>query len=92
MKTCCIIGHRNFEKTKELEFAVKEIVCNLITKENVTNFLFGSKSKFVDFCYDVITEYKKSYSNINRIYIRAEYPIITEDYYEYLKTRLPSSI
>ncbi len=46
MKTCCIIGHRDFEKNKELELKIKSIVTDLIEKETVTEFLFGSKSKF----------------------------------------------
>ena len=48
MKTCCIIGHRDFKKTKELELKVKSIVLDLIEKEEVTCFLFGSKSRFND--------------------------------------------
>ena len=56
MKTCCIIGHRDIEKTKELELKVKRIVTELIEKENVTEFLFGSKSDFIDFCYGIITK------------------------------------
>lgn len=86
MKTCCIIGHRDFEKTKELELKIKSIVTDLIEKENVTEFLFGSKSKFTDFCYVVISEYKNNYPNLKRIFVRAEYPIISDDYYNYLKT------
>ena len=86
MKTCCIIGHRNFEKSKELELKVKGVVANLIEKENVTEFLFGSRSKFIDFCYDIITECRNDYPNIKRIFVRAEYPIISDDYYNYLKT------
>lgn len=85
MKTCCIIGHRDFKKSKELELKVKSMVLDLIEKENVTCFLFGSKSRFNDFCYDIVTEYKNSYPNLNRIFVRAEYPIISEDYYNYLK-------
>lgn len=85
-KTCCIIGHRDFEKSKELELKVKKIVAELIEKENITNFLFGSNSKFTDFCCDIITEYKNNYPNIQRIFIRAEYPIISDSYYNYLKT------
>lgn len=53
MKTCCIIGHRDFEKTKELELKLNNILKDLIENKNVTNFLFGSKSMFVDFCYDI---------------------------------------
>ena len=59
MKTCCIIGHRDFEKTNELERKLKDIILCLIEREGVTTFLFGSKSKFVDFCYNIVTEYKK---------------------------------
>lgn len=86
MKTCCIIGHRDIEKTKELELKVKRIVTELIEKENVTEFLFGSKSEFADFCYGIITKYKNNCSKLKRIYVRAEYPIISDDYYKYLKT------
>ena len=86
MKTCCIIGHRDFEKTEELEIKVKNIIAELIKKEKVATFLFGSKSKFTDFCYDIITEYKNNYSNLKRIFVRAEFPVISEDYYNYLKT------
>jgi len=86
MKTCCVIGHRDFEKTKELELRVKRTVTYLIEKENVTEFLFGSKSKFTDFCYDVVTEHKEIVPSIKRIFIRAEYPIISDDYQNYLKT------
>ena len=86
MKTCCIIGHRDFEKTKELELRLKSLVNDLIENKNVTDFLFGSKSNFVDYCYDIVTEYKTSYPNIKRIYVRAEYPIISDNYYNYLKT------
>ncbi len=85
MKVCCIIGHRDFEKNKEIELRLKNIVTDLIEQENVNVFLFGSKSKFIDFCYDIVTEYKKIYSNLKRILVRAEYPIISDSYYEYLK-------
>lgn len=84
MKTCCIIGHRNFEKSGELEIEVKDIVTDLIEKQNVKNFLFGSRSEFTNFCYDIISKLMNKYSNLKRIFIRAEYPIISNDYYNYL--------
>ena len=86
MKVCCIIGHRNFEKNNEIEFVTKKVVADLIEKEKVSEFLFGSKSKFVDFCYDIVTEYKKKYSYLKRVFVRAEYPIISDNYYKYLKS------
>lgn len=86
MKTCCIIGHRNFVITTEIALKVNKIVDNLIVNENVTEFLFGSKSNFIDYCYDIVTEYKNRYPNLKRIFVRAEYPLINDDYYKHLKT------
>lgn len=86
MKTCCIIGHRDFNGTNQLELKVKDLIVNLIEKENVTEFLFGSKSNFTDFCYEIVTNLIYQYTNIKRIFIRAEYPIISEEYYNYLNT------
>lgn len=64
---------------------LKSTIIDLIEKENVTKFLFGSKSKFTEFCYNIVTELKNKYSNVNRIFVRAEYPIISANYYNYLK-------
>ncbi len=57
----------------------------LIEKEKVTDFLFGSKSTFIDYCYEIITKYKNNYINLKRIFVRAEYPFISDNYYKYLK-------
>ncbi len=86
MKSCCIIGHREFEKSENLELKIKKTIINLIEKEKVTTFLFGSNSKFNDFCYDIVSELKNVYVDIKRIFVRAEYPVITDEYFKYLKT------
>ena len=85
MKVCCILGHRDFEKNDDLALKVRSTIIYLIEKENTTIFLFGSKSKFSDFCYDIITNLRNKYLDIKRIFIRAEFPIISDDYYTYLK-------
>ena len=85
LKTSCILGHRDFKKTDELELKLKKLLIDLIEIEGVNEFLFGSKSKFTDFCYDIVSELKNKYPNIKRIFIRAEYPIINNNYYNYLK-------
>ena len=54
-------------------------------ERKVNKFLFGSKSKFSDICYDIVTKFKNEYTNIQRIFVRAEYPIISNNYYNYLK-------
>lgn len=86
MKSCCIIGHREFEKSEKLELKIKKTIINLIEKEKVTTFLFGSNSRFNDFCYDIVSELKNIYVDIKRIFVRAEYPVITDAYFNYLKT------
>ena len=60
------------------------IVENLIVNENANTFLFGSKSEFDTLCYNVVTELQGKYSSIRRVYVRAEYEFINEEYKKYL--------
>ncbi len=83
-RTCCFLGHRKIVYTKELEALIYKTVKNLIEHENVTNFLFGSKSNFDDLCHKIITDMMSQYPNISRIYARAEFPYINKEYEEYL--------
>lgn len=96
-KTCCFFGHRNVEETEELIGNVYNIVEKLITEENVTEFLFGSRSDFYSVCHKAVSRAKEKYPFINRIYIRAEYPYIDNDYENrilrhYEKTCFPKRI
>ena len=83
-KSCCFIGHRKINETEELKQKLAEIIENLIENENVDTFLFGSKSKFNDLCRHTVTELKKKYLNVKRIFVRAEYPYINDNYRDYL--------
>ena len=47
-------------------------------------FLFGSKSEFDDLCLNIVTELKGKYPHIKKVYVRAEYADINEDYTNYL--------
>ena len=85
--TCCFFGHRNIEVTDELVNRLKEVVENLIIENEVDIFLFGSKSQFDKLCLQVVTELKKKHPHIRRIYVRAEFPYIDEDYTAYLLKR-----
>lgn len=67
-KSCAFIGHRNCKITKELKNEVVFIIEELINKEGVLNFLFGSKSRFNDFCHEVVTEFMPKYTNIKRVF------------------------
>lgn len=85
MKTCAVLGHRKIKKTIELESRVRKAVETLIVVYGVKRFLFGSKSEFNDFCYDIVSKLKEKYFDIKRVYVRAEYPIIHREYEEYLE-------
>ena len=82
--TCCFFGHRTINETEELKSNLIEIIEQLILDENVDTFLFGSKSRFNCLCLELVTELKEKYPHIKRIYIRAEYPYISEHYKNYL--------
>ena len=83
-KTCCFFGHRTINATEELKLKLMEIIEKLIVDENVDTFLFGSKSQFNSLCLELVSEIKEKYPHIKRIYVRAEYPDINEQYTNYL--------
>lgn len=83
-KICCFFGHREIENENELKVKIKQQIEALIVNEEIYIFLFGSKSAFDDLCYLVTTELKQKYPHIQRVYVRAEYPYISEHYKNYL--------
>lgn len=82
--TCCFFGHRTINETEELKVKLYKTIENLIVNENVDTFLFGSKSRFDSLCLELVTKLKEKYPRINRIYVRAEFPIISDEYKTYL--------
>jgi uncharacterized phage-like protein YoqJ len=82
--TCCFFGHRTINETEELKTKITEVVERLITDEKVDTFLFGSKSEFDRLCLKLVTKLKEKYPHVKRIYVRAEYPHISEHYKNYL--------
>jgi len=87
VNTCCFFGNRTINETEELKTKLCEAIEYLITNKNVDTFLFGSKSRFDELCLEVVTKIKEKYPNVKRIYVRAEYPIISEKYKAYLLTK-----
>ena len=83
-KTCCFFGHRKINETEELKSKLFEIIEKLIAENSVDTFLFGSKSRFNSLCLELVTEIKEKYPHIKRVYVRAEYPYISEHYKNYL--------
>ncbi|MBE6797964.1 MAG: DUF1273 domain-containing protein [Ruminococcaceae bacterium] len=82
--TCCFIGHRTIIETDELISQLYNIIETLIVEKRIDTFLFGSKSRFNSLCQETVTKLKKKYPHIKRIYVRAEYPYISDDYKKYL--------
>lgn len=82
--TCCFFGHRTIKETEELKLKLIEIIEKLIVENSVDTFLFGSKSRFNSLCLETVTELKQKYPHIKRIYVRAEYQYIDEQYKNYL--------
>lgn len=84
LRTCCFFGHREIDETEELKEWLKGTVESLIVNEGVDTFLFGSRSRFNSLCYELVSAMKTKHPQIKRIYVRAEYPIISDSYREYL--------
>jgi uncharacterized phage-like protein YoqJ len=82
--TCCFFGHRTINETEELKSKLIDIIEKLIVEKQVDTFVFGSKSRFNSLCLELVTELKEKYPRIKRIYVRAEYPDINEQYTNYL--------
>lgn len=69
MKSCSFFGHRDITITKFLEEKVKNIIKNLIITENCYTFFFGEMGDFDNLCYEIVSEFKNLYPEIQRIYV-----------------------
>lgn len=83
-KTACFIGHREIFNDIDFNNKLYRVIENLILVNGVNVFMFGSKSRFNSLCYRTVTELKEKYPYTKRIYVRAEYPKISEEYKNYL--------
>ncbi len=82
--TCCFFGHRRIEDNDSLRARLYETIERLIVDENIDTFLFGSKSEFDSLCHEIVSKIKNKYTNIKRVWVRAEYPFIDEAYKAYV--------
>lgn len=87
LNVCCFFGHRKVTDADEVKNRACAEIERLIVDKGVSIFLFGSKSEFDDLCYDVVTELKEKHPYIKRIYVRAEYQYINDNYKKYLLER-----
>lgn len=79
-----VIGHRNVKYSLELYGFISNLLEILINDQDVDTFIFGSKSNFNDICYDVVSDLLNQYKFIKRVYLRAAYKYINDDYEKYL--------
>lgn len=82
--TCCFFGHKTINESEELKSRLYKTIERLIVNENVDTFLFGSKSQFTDLCHKIVSQTKEKYPYIKRVYVRAEFPVISDNYKDYL--------
>lgn len=82
--TCCFIGHRTINETDALRAKLIETIEGLIIRERVDTFLFGGKGDFDRLCHALVSEIKEKHPHIKRVYVRAEFPFIRDDYRAYL--------
>lgn len=92
----CFIGHRTVENSEKTMALLKETVISLLN-EGVTTFIFGSRSAFDDLSLSVVTQLKKEYPFIKRIYVRSSFQHIDKTYEAYLlssyeETYFPSKL
>ena len=89
---CCFIGHRHVEDEEDIRQKIREIVTTLVRERRIKTFLFGSRSRFDDLCHEEVTELRGRYPEIRRIYVRAEFPVITAQYESYLLRRFEETV
>ena len=79
VKMCSFFGHRDTESTPELKTRLEGAIVKLIVERGVQYFLFGSASKFDELCLQIVTDLKKQYPEIVRVYVRAKERYLTEE-------------
>ena len=82
--TASFIGHRHIRSENSLLQIIHREIYTLIARKSVDTFLFGSRSRFDDICLKIVSDMKTEFPHIKRIYVRAEYPIISKSYTDYL--------
>ena len=78
------IGHRKINETPDFYDRLKAVISELIISNNIDTCLFGNKGEFDNICWQCVTEIQSNASYPKRIYVRAEYPYIDDNYKKYL--------
>lgn len=84
------LGHRKIENHEKIRSITTAVIAKLID-QGADTFLFGSRSEFDSLCYEIVSDFKRSNPRLQRIYVRAEYEIISDEYTSYLLERFEST-
>ena len=79
----CFIGHRKILENSQLVLSLDNTLHSLIG-EGATTFLFGSMSEFDSLAWKTLTKLKEKYPYLRRVYVRASFQYIDNDYENYL--------
>ncbi len=79
----CFIGHRKLDTSDVLRNDLYRLLNDLI-KNGANRFIFGSKSEFTHYCWEIVTELKAQKPTLERINVRTDYLEYSEDYLIYL--------
>lgn len=71
-KVCSFFGHSQIEITDELKVKLKNLLIDLIEKQNANIFYFGGFGQFDDLCYKTVCELKQTYTDLQRIFCTAD--------------------
>ena len=78
-KSCVFFGHRWVALNEQEKNLLKKVIIDLIIKENVTDFIFGGYGDFDSIAYRMVSEIKKDYPQIRKVYAQAYIPKHQED-------------
>ena len=67
-KICSFFGHREIVVTEELKSKLMELVLDLVGNKGFNTFYFGGFGMFDDLAWEVVSQVKKEYPNIKRVY------------------------
>jgi len=74
--TLCVFGHSQMIFTQQDKLDLYNLYEDFIVNKNVGIFLFCGFGDFDDFCHEIITELKKKYPYIKRVYVCEFYKYI----------------
>ena len=84
------LGHRKIENREIIRSITTAVIAKLIA-QGADTFLFGSRSEFDSLCHEIVSEFKRNNPQLKRVYVRAEYEFISDDYIAYLLERFEST-